>query len=260
MIKEIVKSIIGSKPIWIWGVTFSLLWLILAVFVFSQGIPEEFYSYYAGVVISALTVWIYANLISNLSNNLIMTSIPLFYAFRFTKLTTTRYLLYYMISIITVTLIITGIMLFFATIFFKIRLGILVVPNNILGFIGVVLLSSIFIILFSTLLSLIIPPKYVQFSSLAPQLLYFVLVLGQILIEYPYLAVYASPFNDMQLLLFQQYSGYNPPLTFVNPFQQFLNPLYLLISLICWDLILYPINVILLRRIKPRNIDEMRQF
>ncbi|BDB98220.1 hypothetical protein [Saccharolobus caldissimus] len=260
MIRKIVISILTSKPIWIWGVTFSILWLILGVFVFSQGIPKEFYLYYAGVIVSALIVWVYTNLISNLSNNFILSSASLYYAFKFTKLTPKKYLLYYVASISIITLIISGIMLILATLLFTMRFNTLIFPNNILGFLGIIVLSSIFIILFSILLALVIPPKYLQLSSLIPQLLYFALVLGQIFVGYPYLITYTSPFNDMQLLLFQEYTGYNPPLSFVNPFQQFLNPDYLLVSLFSWDSVLYFLDVIFLGKIKPRNIEEARQF
>ncbi len=260
MITEMIKSVLASKPIWLWGLTFSLLWLILAVFVFSQGVPKTYSLYFSGIVVSALIVWVFTNIISNISTNLIMSSTSLYYAFKFTKLTPQRYLLYYIISISIVTILMSSIVLIFSIVFFTIQFKTLLVPSSVLGFLGVIFLSSIFVITFSIFLALLLPPKYIQLSSLLPQVLYFVLVLGQIFIGYPYLFTYGSPFNDMELLLFQQYSGYPPPLSFINPYSSTLNTNFLLTSLVIWDSGLYTIDIGLLRRVKVRSVDEMRQF
>lgn len=260
MIDKMIRSILTAKSLWIWGVTFSILWLLVGALLLSQYVGRQYIYYFIGVVTSAIVVWVFTNLMSNLSSNIMVSSTSLFYAFRFTKLTPHKYLLYYLLSTTVATLIIGFMMLGFSVGLFYIEYHQIFLPSNILEFVGVLLFSSMFIILFSVLLATIFPPRYYQLAQMLPQLLYFLLVLGQMLTSYPYFVIIASPFNDMELLLFEAYTSLQAPESFLNPFQSTIPWYYILSSLIIWSLSLFIVDSYLLLKLKPISIDSLRQF
>ncbi|MCY0859736.1 MAG: hypothetical protein OWQ54_04835 [Sulfolobaceae archaeon] len=260
MITKMIRSILTSRGFWVWGFTFSILWLLIGALMISQYIDRQYTYYYVGLVTSAIIVWVFSNLMSNLSGTIVMSSTSLYYAFKFTRLTPSRYLLDYLVSTVIGTTTLGALMLGISLGAFYVEYHVVFLPQYPLAFFGVIIISSAFVILFSIFISLIFPPKYYQFAQMLPQLLYVILVLGQMLVSYPYLIVVASPFNDMTLLLFQSFTGLEAPLDFLNPFQQFINWYYILASLIIWSLVLFSLDSYLLSRIKPVSLDILRQF
>ena len=101
--------------------------------------------------------------------------------------------------------------------------------------------------------------KSISFIVFIPQLLSYLFGFSELGIPLPSAVVYTSPFSDIPRLLYQTYSGNASPLNMSNGTGPLLNPYILIVSLLCWTALLFVLAMFLVRRIKPRSIEEGRQ-
>ena len=82
--------------------------------------------------------------------------------------------------------------------------------------------------------------------------------LSQIFTKLPESILILSPFNEIESLLFQGYSNQPPHIQLMDLSTETLSWEILVVALLIWIIIFTLLNIELLKRLKPRNIEEAR--
>lgn len=159
--------------------------------------------------------------------------------------------------------IIGFIIILFTILLFSSKTGYLIIPAypelSVLVFVvtgmSMFLFSAVLVIFANNYTGL----KSISFIVFIPQLLSYLFGFSELGINLPSLIVYASPFSDISRLLFQTYYGKASPLNVSNGTGPALNPYILVFSLLLWTTFLFVLAMFLVKRIKPRSIEEGRQ-
>ncbi|MGI0086107.1 MAG: hypothetical protein ACREBQ_13590, partial [Nitrososphaerales archaeon] len=160
--------------------------------------------------------------------------------------------------------ILSAIMIVCTFALFSARFGLNLVPSDPIGAVAISALAGIFMMTFAMLLVLIVV-NYIGLQSInlvtfVPLILAFGLGFSQLSTPLPTALLYASPYNAIQSLLFLAYSGSAPPVQLDNPAGATLSWPYLLISLVIWIAVILLVDSSLLRRLKPRQVEEGREI
>jgi len=259
-----LKSLLSNKALWGWGVGFMAFWLFMGSYVFGFNMVSKTED------LGYTSVWF--SLIGLISGSIIATSVAysiyyanssLAYGFRFTKLKPSSYIFSLMGSTSVAGGIIGSFIIALTILLFSSRTGFLILPIypefSILMFIitgmFMFLLSAVLVIFANNYTGL----KSISFIVFIPQLLSYLFGFSELGIPLPSTVVYASPFSDITRLLFQTYYGKPSPLNISNGTGPALNPYILMVSLLFWIVLLFVIAMFLVKRIRPRSIEEGRQ-
>jgi hypothetical protein len=96
--------------------------------------------------------------------------------------------------------------------------------------------------------------------SFVPLLLAFGLGFTQLFTSLPVALTYLSPYNAIDSMLYQAYSGNPATVQLVNPSSTALQWPYLLVSLVGWIAALLLADSFLLQRLRPRQVEEGREI
>jgi len=261
------KALLRIKSLWGWGVLFMGFYIVLGAFLFSNGLPNNLpvsaYISYTSSWYALINLYTLSTLAISLSNSILFSTHSLAYSFKFTKLNPRSYLLNYVASSSIVGMILSAFIIIATYASFSYKFNMNIYPSNLPFMIITILISSIFMYAFSTMLVLILINylglKNQQFISFIPLLLGFGFGFGQLYISLPTALLYASPFTVISSLLYHGYSGYDVPVSFIYG-NGTLDINILILSLAAWTISLLLIDLLLLNRIKPRYVEEMRQF
>lgn len=259
-----LKSLLSNKALWGWGVGFMVFWLFMGSYVFGFNMTSRSES------LGYTSVWF--SLIGLISGSIIATSVAysiyyanssLAYGFRFTKLKPSSYIFNLMGSTSITGGIIGCFIIIFTILLFSSKAGYLILPVypefSILLFIVtgmfMFLLSAVLVIFANNYTGL----KSISFIVFIPQLLSYLFGFSELGIPLPSAIVYASPFSDIPRLLFQTYYGQAAPLNISNGTGPMLDPYILMASLLFWIALLFVLAMFLVKRIRPRSIEEGRQ-
>ncbi|HLI45674.1 MAG TPA: hypothetical protein VKU94_00595 [Geobacterales bacterium] len=263
------KSLLRIKALWGWGVLFMVFYLVLGALVFGNELPKNLpvYAYvsYTSSWYALINLYTLSSLAISISNSIMFATYSLSYCFRFTRLKPMSYLLNFVLSSIIVGLTMSSAIMISTYGLFSYQFNMNLAPANLLFIAGTLVLSSIFMFAFSTLLVLLLINylglRNQSFISFIPLLLGFGFGFGQLYLSLPTLLLYASPFTAAIGLLYHGYSGLSVPVTLAIGLDNgSLDVNYLIISLASWAAILLLIDSYFLSRIKPRMIEEMRQI
>jgi hypothetical protein len=259
------KALVSNKSLWGWGVGFMVFWLFMGSYVFGFNMTSKVES------LGYTSVWF--SLIGLISGSIIATSVAysvyyanssLAYGFRFTKLKPSSYIFNLMGSTSVVAGIMGAIIIMFTIVLFSSRSGYILIPAYPELSILVFLVEGLFMFLLSVVL-VISANNYTGLKSISfvvyiPQLLAYLFGFSELGIPLPSAVVYASPFSDIPRLLFETYYGKAAPLNMSNGTGPLLNPVILIASLLVWTALLFVLAMFLVRRIRPRSIEEARQI
>ncbi|MEM3803379.1 MAG: hypothetical protein QXX17_03115, partial [Conexivisphaerales archaeon] len=146
---------------------------------------------------------------------------------------------------------------------FSYRFGINLQPAQPLAALALSALAGAFMMVLAMLLVLIVVNyagvKNINFISFVPLILSYIFGFGQLYANLPVAAEYLSPFTAISSLLFTSYSNLEMPVHPLDPSAGYLDWRLLLLSLLAWIFIIAIADTQLLRRIKPRAIEEARQ-
>jgi hypothetical protein len=262
--KYYLKSLLFDKALWGWGVGLILFWLFMGSYVFGFNITSKTES------LGYTSVWF--SLIGLISGSVIATSVAysvyyanssLAYGFRYTKLRPSAYILDLMISTAVMGVIIGAFIIVFTLVLFSSKSGYLLLPLYPELSIVMFFVTGIFMFLLSAVL-VIFANNYTGLKSvslivLIPQILSYLFGFSELGVALPAAVVYASPFSDIPRIMFQTYYGHAAPLNMSNGSGPLLNPLIMIGSLIFWIALLFAMAMFLVRRIRPRSIEEGRQ-
>ena len=259
-----LKSLVSNRALWGWGVGFMVFWLFMGSYIFGFNMTTKIES------LEYTSVWF--SLIDLISGSIISTTVAysvyyanssLAYSFRFTKLKPSAYIFNLMGSTSVVGGIIGAFIIVFTIILFSSRSGYILLPVYPYLSIAMFLVTGMFMFLLSVVLVIFANNytglKSISFIVFIPQLLSYLFGFSELGIPLPSAVVYASPFSDIPRLLYQTYSGNASQLNMSNGTGPLLNPYILIVSLLFWTALLFVLAMFLVRRIKPRSIEEGRQ-
>jgi hypothetical protein len=241
-------------------------WLLLIAYVLSAKATgtEAYLLPQVAVWYGYITVAVFAVLAMTVVASISYSTQSLAYSFKYTKLSPISYVLNLMGGSSVVAILLSAIMLVSTFGLFSERFRINLPPSNVLGAMGVSALAGIFEFAFGAAIVLVII-NYLGlqsqgFANFLPVMLAIFLGLSQASTALPSALIYASPINEIESLLFQEYSGQIPHVQLSDPTTAPLSWPLLLVGLVAWIGILLFVDGTMLKRLKPRQIEEGRQL
>ena len=262
-----LKSMLKNKNIWGWGLFFMLFWIFMGAFVFGTNFPDQkiYFQYDASIWFGLLGLISTSTMATSVAYSIYYGNSSLAYGFRFTTLKPSRYISSFAISTSIIGGMLSGFMLLFTFLLFSYRSGFLLTPtfpymSIIIGFASgafMFLLASIIIVIVNNYLGL----RNVSFASFIPMILTYLFGFTQINTSLPPFIVYGSPFTDISDLLIWSYYGREIPVNLSGSLQNGgqINLVVQVIMLVLWIIILSILSFMLIRKIKPKSIEEGRQ-
>lgn len=269
-----LKALVTNPSLIFWAVIWIAIWVSVWVYVYGVDMPAEYVKIYQSLTYSSLYVLMISSAAVGITYSLIYSSRAVRYVTKYTKLSPARYHLENALASLAMLSIYTAIYLAMVTGFFYSRYGLAIPPEKPFEFVGIALLCSLFMYLFSFFLHLLViisrAPRLVnQLVSFTPVI--FGLLLGTLIPLYTdikWLAI-VSPFNAAVALTYYSYSGEtlstgNYVLYLANRFSGrapglgAAEPLLALAMISIWIAILSLLNLILLRKVRGISIEELR--
>jgi hypothetical protein len=266
LITYYTKGILSNRNLWFWGVAFMIFWLLLYAFSFSQGVPrtQPALLTFSAVSYGAIALFSLSSLAISIAYSVYYASSSLVYSFKYTKLTPIAYVGTLVGSSSALGVILSALMILSTYGIFSADFGFNLAPVNPLGAFAVSALAGVFMMTFSMLLVLIVVNYFglqnVNLVTFVPLILAFGFGLATINSALPAWLIYASPYNAIQSLLYSGYGGLAPHVQLTDPTSQALQWPYLVVSLVAWIILFLGIDGVLLRRLKPRQVEEGRQI
>lgn len=270
----VTKSLVTNKYNIFWGLIFMIFWLAIGAFVFGNGLGVIPSSQIAIIARSYTSGWFGTATLFSFSAIAVSSVIALYhhtgslpYAFRYTRLTPSEYLLSFFSGTVATSVIYSIVMTVLTYTMYSAKFGFDIPPNN-LGYIIIFsILSGMFMMSFAMLLEILmvryIGVKNSNFVSFIPLILGFVFGYAYIFISgIPSILLYLSPYNAIEGLLYFGYAGSPAPLslTLLSPNPVTLSPYYLAASLVMWTILLSGIDVLLFRKIQYVPLEEARHL
>ncbi len=261
LLKYFAKALLSNKRLWMMGVIQMFVWLGLIVYVFSQG-PANALIPYTGVWYGYIVLASLSTLSVTIAATVLYSSASLAYGFRYTKLSPTSYATLMLESSAIMGIVFGAIQLVATYAIISARFGQYIPPSDPVAGLLLSVLAGAFMLMFGMMLALV-AVNYTGlqsqgFLNFVPIMLTIVLGLSQAFVPLPAALLYISPFNAIESLLYSAYSGSVPHVQLTDPTSAVLQWPYLLVSLIVWVTILLLSNGVLLRKLRPRNIEEAR--
>jgi hypothetical protein len=266
LITYYTKGILTNRNLWFWGVAFMIFWLVLGAYSFAQGLPRQsnILVPYTASWYGTIALYSLSSLAISIAYSIYYASSSLAYSFRYTKLSPLSYAGTLVGSSSVLGAILSVIMLVSTYGLFSTRFGLRLTPSNPIEAILISALAGIFMMTLAMFLVLIavnyVGLQNINLVTFVPLILAYGFGFSQLTTPLPPALLYASPYNAIQSLLFQAYSGLAPPAQLDNASSSLLQWQYLFASLIIWIIMLFLIDSYLLRKIRPRQVEEGRQI
>lgn len=259
------KAMLTNASLWFWAVAFMMFWLAIGAFLESSGVgPARLAvfaytsAWYAVIVLIALSL-----LAAAIAGSFAYGSASLAFAFRYTRLTPKGYLLSIIGGSAILGLVLNLVLIGATAGMFGARFSTALPPADGLGLVGMSMLGGVFFLALSATLALVainyLGLRSSNFVGYVPLLLSFVFGNAQVDVALPRWIIYGSPFNDLTSLLYQGYSGTTPTVELGTSSVPLDWP-FLLAGLLVWTVVLLATTLVLLRRIRARQIEEGRQI
>ncbi|WP_297215177.1 hypothetical protein [Thermoplasma sp.] len=261
MIKEVAIGILKNRSIWFWSVLFVLVWAVIGSFIASKGVAVGSEKYYVSAWYSIEAVISAGASGTSIAYITFFSSSSLAYLFRFSRLKPVHYelifLVGYLITSITTLTTVTAANIFL----FSLRFGRIILPEPYI--IPVIIITGAFMYVFSVMVALMVNNhfslKNASFTSFVPLFLAFISAYLPLYVNISRWIAVAYPFLGIEYLLSYAFTG-TVNLSLATPSSSAISPAAIYASVIGWTAILFITDVILLRRIKPRSAEEMRQL
>ena len=259
------KAMLTNASLWFWAVAFMAFWLAIGAFLQSQGVSTDrsavvayTTSWYAVIVLVGLSL-----LAAAIAGSIVYGTSSLAYAFRYTLLTPKGYLVSLIVGSAILGLVLNVVLLGATAGLFGARFSAAILPADPIALLGVSLLGGVFFMGLSATLTLVVINylglRSSNYVGYVPLLLSFVLGNAQVYVALPRWFVYGSPFNDLTSLLYQGYSGATPSVQ-LGSSSLSLGWVPLLVGAVLWTGLLAVTTLLLLRRIRVRQLEEGRQI
>jgi len=266
VLRGYTKAMLTNRTIWSWGVGFMLFWLVVGAFIESQGqdlsgsgVVVYTAAWYVVIVLFSLSMFAVA-----VANSFTYGSAALAYSFRFSKLSPAGFFGSVVGGSAVMGTVLSFVMLGSTVGIFGLRFDYRFVPANVPALVGISVGAGVFYMALATVLMLVVINylglKSSAFVGFAPLLLSYAFGLAQVYAQLPAWLLYASPYNEIESLLYQAFVGSPTPLQISGSTSAVLAWPYLAAGLVVWTALLSGIAAGLLRRIRARQIEEGRQI
>jgi hypothetical protein len=260
------RAVLRNPNILFWGVAFMAFWFVLGAYVFSSGLPlnrpsEVAYTsaWFGVIALFSLTI-----VAMSIASSMTYGTEALAYSFRYTRLTPASYALSLMVSSAAVGILFSCVMAGLVSGLFSARFGTLILPANLPGLIGVAVLSGAFMMGLGSVLVLVVVNylglRSMSFVEFVPLVLSYIFGFAQLFVALPALALYLSPWNDMESLLFQTYRGAPATVVLGAAGSPALAWPLCVAGLLAWIALLVLLASFLLGRIRSVSVQEGRQI
>jgi hypothetical protein len=258
------KSLLTNPYLIFFSILFMEFWVIMDAFVFIQYTPptEEALRLYAATAWGSLGVFSLSTATSSVAMSLIYSSKSVRYVTKYTKLSPSRFLLENLLSSLTVLLTISVIMFISILLAFYAKLGIVILPVDAIGTVFSIFLGVLFLYALSLFLNLLVvvlrAARSATLISFLPLILGF-LSYSAIWIDFG-AGAYVSPFNSVMSLCYYYFSGKSAPTgSYLIPGAGTLMDMPLVIlSLVVWLASLLVMDIVLLRKMRGVNVEDIR--
>ena len=260
------RAVLTNGNLWFWGVVFMAFWFVLGAYVFSGGLPPGrpaavayTSAWYAIIALFSLTT-----LSMGIATSISYGTSALAFGFRYTRLTPTRYALSLIVAAAAMGTLLGFVMAAIVSGLFSAHFGTLILPANLPGIVGVSVLSGAFMMGLATILVLVVVNhlglRSMSFVEFLPLILSYIFGFGQLFLALPEWFLYLSPWNDMESLLYQAFSGSPARVVLANTTSPVLFWPISVGALIAWVVVLVGVASLLLRRIRSVSVQEGRQI
>jgi len=261
-----IRAALTNWSLWFWGVVFMAFWFVLGAYVFSGGLSptptaETTYTsaWFAVIALFSLTTLSMA-----IATSMTYGTSALAFGFRYTRLTPAKYAVSLLVSAAVMGLILSLIMAVVVSGLFSAHFGVTIVPANLPALMGTSVLAGAFMMGLATVLVLLVINflglRNMNFVEFLPLILSYLFGFSQLFLALPLWFLYLSPWNDMESLLFQAYSGSPATQILTNGSSYALAWPLSTLSLVAWAVALVGLAAVLLRRIRPVSVQEGRQI
>lgn len=264
LFKYYLRTLFTNRPLWAWGVGFTVFWLFMGAFVFGFNMTAKQESLgYTSVWYSIIGLIAAGVIATTISYSVYYANASLAYSFRFTKLKPSTYVFSLLAGTAVVATIMGAILMAVAALMYSYKSHYSLIPVMPLQSLGVFFLSGIFMFLLAVILVVSVNNyaglKSISFVAFIPQILSYIFAFSALGQPLPVDLVYASPFSDIQRLLMTTYYGHGAPLNLNGGVGPLLSTNVFLVSLLFWIALLFAASIILVSRIRPASIEEGRQ-
>ena len=260
------RSVLTNRALWGWGVLFMAFWFVLGAYVFSVGLPPGpaaavayTSSWYAVIALFSLST-----LSMGIANTISYGTSALAFGFRFTRLTPTAYVLSLLAAASAMGFVLSFLMAGVVSGLFSAHFGLARFPANLPAIVGVSVLAGAFMMGLATVLVMVVVNYFdlrsMSFVGFIPLVLAYIFGFAQLFVTLPPALLYVSPWNDIESLFFQAFSGSPATVTLATPSSATLAWFVSAAALVAWIVALVGIAGVLLRRIPSVSIEEARQI
>ncbi len=260
------RSVLRNRSLWFWGVVFMAFWFVLGAYVFSSGLattPAAMVGYtaswYAVIALFSLTTLSMGIVVS-----ITYGTSALAYGFRFTRLTPTGFVLALIAAAVAMGTLLTLLMTGIVSGLFSAHFGFAIVPANVPAIVGISVLAGAFMMGLATVLVLVVVNylglRNISFLEFVPLILSYIFGFAQLFQSLPAWVLYLSPWNDMESLLYQAFSGTAATVVLSNSATPALSWPISTVCLVGWIVLLVGLASALLGRIRAVSFQEGRQI
>jgi hypothetical protein len=260
------RAVLTNPALWFWGVVFMAFWFVLGAYVFSGGLApghaaEAAYtsSWFAVIALFSLTT-----LAMSIASSITYGTSALAFSFRYTRLTPASYALSLVVAAAAMAVLLSFVMAAVVSGLFSAHFGSTILPVNVPAIIGVAVLSGAFMMGLATTLVLVVVNylglRSMNFVEFFPLILSYIFGFTQLFLEVPAWVLYLSPWNDMESLLYQAFSGTPARVVLANTASPVLSWPLSVGALLGWVAVLVGSASFLLARVRSVSIQEGRQI
>ncbi|BCU69744.1 ABC transporter permease [Stygiolobus caldivivus] len=272
-----VKRLLTNPYILGWAVLFTALWAFMGAYIFSSGITalkssltptlyQEAVYYYTAGWAGGIVIFSLGAFSTTLTSVLFYQTGSLSHLFRYSKLTPTYYVIAIYVGSVIASTVIGGVLIALVYFMFSNEFGFSVYPKSLVTLLPYILLSSFFFVSFSMSLDLLT----LKVSRRAQNLITYIPVILAYLFGYGYLSanmssvVNLSPYTVIQTLIMSAYLGKPAPVNYsslfvlnsLNPSGPTISVPISLLSISVWVAVLTVVDVMVLRRLYYKPLEE----
>ena len=260
------RRALTNPYLWFWGVVFMAFWFVLGAYVFSGGLADTRKAevVYTSAWFAVIALFSLTTLAMSIATSITYGTSALAYGFRYTRLTPSGYALSLLAAAGVMALVLGLLMALIVSGLFSLHFGRGIFPANLPGMIGVCVLAGTFMMGLATTMVMVVVNhlglRNMNFVEFLPLILAYLFGFSQLFLSLPSWFLYFSPWNDMESLLYQAFSGTPATVVLSNPSSSSLVWPLSVLGLLAWVALLLGLSSYMLRRIRSVSLQEGRQI
>jgi hypothetical protein len=260
------RAVLTNPALWFWGVVFMAFWFVLGAYVFSSGLASGHAAAnaYTSAWFAVIALFSLTTLSMSIASSISYGTSALAFGFRYTRLTPRTYAYSLIIAAAVMAVVLSFIMVAVVSGLFSAKFGTTIVPADLPAIVGVAIISGAFMMGLATTLVLVVVNylglRSMSFIEFVPLILSYIFGFTQLFLEVPAWVLYLSPWNDMESLLYQAFSGAPARVVLANTTSPVLSWPLSAGALAVWVAVLVGLASVLLGRIRSVSIQEGRQI